>query len=83
MGIDYSDDKEAPLRKTSSVKHLCSITGEVGIPFSELKDRQTPSGKTLKVLEYDIEMVPSGASLEFNVYIEGRKMGESKVAVSF
>ncbi|KAI1204683.1 uncharacterized protein F4807DRAFT_454509 [Annulohypoxylon truncatum] len=83
VNIKYCDEQIAPSRETNSVKHMCSIKGDVGIPFSKLKDWQNPEGKTLKRLDFVIEMVPSGASLEFNVRVEGRKMGASKVEVSF
>lgn len=83
VNIDYCDEKVPPSRKTDQVKSMCSIESEIDIPFAKLKDWSNPKGKVLKRLDYDIEMVPSGASLEFNVYVEGRKMGASNVAVTF
>ncbi|KAI1425003.1 hypothetical protein F5Y12DRAFT_397991 [Xylaria sp. FL1777] len=83
VNIDYCDEKDPPSRKTDLVKRMCSIECNIDIPFSKLKDSPNPNGKKLKRLDYDIEMVPSGASLEFNVYVEGRKMGVSNVAVDF
>ncbi|KAI1362877.1 hypothetical protein F5Y08DRAFT_329774 [Xylaria arbuscula] len=83
VNIDYCDEKVPPSRKTEQVKSMCSIESEIDIPFAKLKDWSNPKGKVLKRLDYDIEMVPSGASLEFNVYVEGRKMGASNVAVTF
>ncbi|KAI0521987.1 hypothetical protein F5B22DRAFT_512862 [Xylaria bambusicola] len=83
VNIDYCDEKVPPSRKTDQVKSMCSIECDVDIPFPKLKDWSNPKGKILKRLDYDIEMVPSGASLEFYVYVEGRKMGTSNVAVTF
>ena len=36
-----------------------------------------------KRLDYKLEMVPSGASMDFVVYIEGRKLGRQNVEVQF
>ncbi|RWA10740.1 hypothetical protein EKO27_g4359 [Xylaria grammica] len=83
VDIQGCDEKVPPSRNTDLVKHECSINCDIGIPFSELSDWENPEGKKLKRLVYDIEMVPSGATLEFNVYLDGRKMGASNVAVKF
>ncbi|KAI0972386.1 hypothetical protein F4678DRAFT_430149 [Xylaria arbuscula] len=83
VAIEYCEEKTPPLRKTDEVKRMCSIDVHIGIPYAKLKDYSNPNGKVLKRLDYDIEMVPSGASLEFNIYVEGRKMGASNVAVDF
>ncbi|KAI0430723.1 hypothetical protein F5Y09DRAFT_307087 [Xylaria sp. FL1042] len=83
VAIEYCDEKTPPPRNTDVVKRMCSIECNIDIPFSKLKDSPNPKGTKLKRLDYDIEMVPSGASLEFNVYVEGRKMGASNVAVDF
>ncbi|KAJ2992967.1 hypothetical protein NUW58_g1990 [Xylaria curta] len=83
VNIESCDEKTPPSRRTDMVKRMCSINSKIDIPFSKLKSWVNPNGKTLKKLEYDIEMVPSGAAVEFNVYVEGRKMGASKVAVTF
>jgi hypothetical protein len=62
---------------------MCSIECNINIPFSKLKDWRNSKGEVLKKLEYVMEMVPSGASLEFIVHAEGQKMGASNVAVTF
>ncbi|KAI0440363.1 hypothetical protein F4803DRAFT_527786 [Xylaria telfairii] len=81
--IESCDEKIPPSRKTDMVKPMCSIGCAIDIPFSEMKDWVNPNGTVFKRLDYDIEMVPSGASLEFNVFIEGKNMGVSNVAVTF
>ncbi|KAI0904023.1 hypothetical protein F4823DRAFT_616447 [Ustulina deusta] len=83
VDIEYCEETTPPVRKTDVVKRMCSIECNIDIPSSKLKSWVNPNGKALKRLDYDIEMVPSGASLEFNVYVEGRKMGASNVAVTF
>jgi hypothetical protein len=45
--------------------------------FEDLNDYDSPSGKRVKKIDFDIEMVPSGASVEFSVYESGRKIGSS------
>ncbi|KAI0532864.1 hypothetical protein GGR58DRAFT_148013 [Xylaria digitata] len=79
--IQSCDEKVPPSRKNDLIKTEYSIKCDVGIPFSQLPDWVNPEGKKLKRLHYDIEMVPSGAALEFSVYFDGRKMGASNVAV--
>ncbi|KAK9412835.1 putative Actin-like ATPase domain-containing protein [Seiridium unicorne] len=83
VNLYHCDEKIPPSSATASVKLMCSIDCKVGIPFAKLIDYRNPQGEKLKRLEFDIEMVPSGASLEFNVYMEGRKLGGSNVAVNF
>jgi hypothetical protein len=45
--------------------------------FEDLDDYDTPSGMRVKNIDYEIEMIPSGASVEFSVYYKGRKVGSS------
>lgn len=77
------DEQKPPSRGTDSVHYMCSISWKNTLPFSEWKDYRNSQGEMLKRLDYDIEMVPSGATLEFHVYVDGHRMGESSVAVSF
>lgn len=81
--IDSCDEKTPPSRKTDVVTRMCLVECRVPVIFSKLKSWINPKGKELKRLDYDIEMVPSGATLEFNIYFEGRKMGASNVAITF
>ncbi|KAF2967326.1 hypothetical protein GQX73_g6252 [Xylaria multiplex] len=81
--IQSCDEKVPPSRKTDLIKNEYSIKCDIGIPFSQLTDWVNSEGKKFKRLHYDIEMVPSGATLEFSVYLNERKMGASNVAVKF
>ncbi|KAK3936893.1 hypothetical protein QBC46DRAFT_357106 [Diplogelasinospora grovesii] len=75
------DDADAPTRRTSSVKPLCNVVVEVAC--SEYEDFENGQGKLVKKLEYDVEMIPSGSSLEFVVYLKGRRLAEKSVDISF
>ncbi|KAH7324239.1 hypothetical protein B0I35DRAFT_449279 [Stachybotrys elegans] len=77
------DEQKPPSRGTDSVNYMCSITWKPTLPFSKWKDFKNPKGEMLKRVNYVIEMIPSGATLEFNVYVDGQKMGASSVAVNF
>ncbi|KAI0543985.1 hypothetical protein F4679DRAFT_566597 [Xylaria curta] len=77
------DEETPPPRKNDTVKRMCSIDCNIDTPFSKLKDWVNPAGEKLKRLDFDIEMVPSGATLEFNIYVGDQKMGASNVAVNF
>lgn len=41
------------------------------------------TGKQLRRLYFDLEMIPSGASVEFVVYVEGRRQGAQNVKTNF
>ena len=78
------DDKVAPVRKTKSVIRLCKIDCTIDVPFSQLDDGvNQKTGKKIKKLNFDLEMVPSGASVEFVVYVNGKRQGSQNAAISF
>ncbi|OLN95475.1 Heat shock 70 kDa protein 12B [Colletotrichum chlorophyti] len=77
------EDQEAPTRRTPSVNFLCSIKCKLDIPYSKLPEFKTQDGVRAKRMDYEVEMVPSGASMEFVVYIEGRKQGVRNADVRF
>lgn len=62
---------------------MCTITSKIDTPFSTLPDWTNPKEEKYKRLNCELTMVPSGASLEFNVYFNGRRMGGSSVTVKF
>ncbi|KAI8281092.1 Heat shock 70 kDa protein 12B [Colletotrichum sp. SAR 10_98] len=59
----------------------CRFQIDIPTPFSELKDFKTASGRVVKKLSYEIEMIPSGASLDIAVYMAGKKLGSRSVRV--
>jgi hypothetical protein len=78
------EDDPPPNRNNSSVKRLCTVRCKLDIPYSELTDFITVKGKRFKRLNYELEMIPSGATLEFAVYIDGRRQqGDNAVKISF
>lgn len=79
--IYQCDDEDPPSRFEGNVKELCDIKCHLNIPYDELEDYRGATGKKLKRLNYDIEMVPSGASNEFSVLYEGMKLGSHNASV--
>lgn len=77
------EDEQPPDRQTSSVKKLCDIENNLDVAFRSLSDWTNSEGKTFKKLEYDVEMVPSGATLDVSVYIDGRKQRSTDTAIRF
>ncbi|KAL6400259.1 hypothetical protein AUP68_15955 [Ilyonectria robusta] len=76
-------DEEPPSRKISSVNHLSTIECSLDIPFDALADYQNSAGENMKKMEYSVKMVPSGASMEFAVSIDGRNLGRKNANVRF
>ncbi|KAI0865570.1 hypothetical protein F4860DRAFT_256850 [Xylaria cubensis] len=77
------EDEVPPDRKTLSVDILGKLQCNLDVLYSELPDFESEIGESWKKLSYEIEMVPSGASVEFSVYIDGRKQGGKSVKFSF
>ena len=81
--IYQCEDERAPHRRIPSVTHLCTINCEVNMPFSSWPAMKSKSGERYRTLDYEVEMVPSGASVEFTVYIDGKKQGSENAAIKF
>lgn len=81
--LQQCDELNPPTRKTADVKNLCTIDFTVDTPYWQLPDYTNPKGEVLKRLEFEIEMTPSGASLEFAVLVNGKRQGAQNVAVNF
>ena len=77
------EDEIPPNRRTSSVEHLCDIDYQLDVPFEDPEDYPAKNGEKCKKLSYEIEMVPSGASVEFAVYFNGRKQGAQNAQIKF
>lgn len=60
---------------------LCSINYKFPTPYQLLPDYTTMGGKVVKKASYEIEMVPSGASIEFSLYYDGKKLGSEVTTV--
>lgn len=81
--IYQCEDDDPPVRVTSSVKELCTIKTNFAIDYDWLIDFTGETGKRLKKLDYDIEMVPSGASNEFSILYEGEKLASQNARIDF
>ncbi|KAM0346552.1 hypothetical protein ACHAO7_011748 [Fusarium culmorum] len=75
--INQCNQENPPSMQNSSVTKFCEVELDLPTSFQSLKDYTTPSGKLLKKIEFDIEMVPSGASVEFGIYYMDKRIGSS------
>ncbi|RMJ12396.1 hypothetical protein CDV36_007943 [Fusarium kuroshium] len=72
-----------PARNNNSVKEWAKIKCSIDVPFWGLKDHWNKAGVRVKRLDYHVEMVPSGASIEFTVVVDGKKVGKSQFQTHF
>ncbi|TGJ86878.1 hypothetical protein E0Z10_g1906 [Xylaria hypoxylon] len=77
------NDEVPPNRKTSSVQQLGTLRCNLDILYSDLPKFRNHQGDRMKKLNFELEMVPSGASVEFVLYADGRKQGSKSVKISF
>jgi hypothetical protein len=83
VNLFQCEDETPPDRKTASVRSLGTIECTLDVPFSSLEDYTNPAGEKMKKMDYEVIMVPSGASVEFAVCIDGRRQGKSNANVHF
>lgn len=85
MNLKFFQCGEAspPAAINSGVTPLCSITCKLATPLSEIPDFVNSKGQRFKKLWYDVDMLPSGASVEFSVWSGGKKLGSSEVQIRF
>lgn len=77
------DSSHPPDRRDDTVKNLCELKCTL-VDKSALKNFTTADGKKrLKSLDFDLEMVPSGASMDFVFYVNDRKQGSSNVTAEY
>ncbi|KAK7972504.1 hsp70 family chaperone [Apiospora saccharicola] len=72
-----------PTAVNSSVTPLCTISCKSAIPFSDIPDFINGKGQKFKKLWYDVDMLPSGACVEFSVWSGWKKLGSSEVQIRF
>jgi hypothetical protein len=68
-----------PTRCTSTVRKVGEISCDLTVKYSDLRNFKSKTGIRMKKLQYEIELVPSGASVEFVIYVDGIKQ-EGKCA---
>ncbi|KAL8852862.1 MAG: hypothetical protein Q9221_002238 [Calogaya cf. arnoldii] len=81
--IFQCDEDDPPSRLTKEIQELCTIECDLDIPYDALEDLEGAGGRKLKKFEYDIEMIPSGASNEFSILYKGEKLGSQKARIEF
>ncbi|CAI7659240.1 unnamed protein product [Penicillium glandicola] len=84
VDIFQCDEENPPSRRSSSVKKLCTIRmSRQHISFHSLPDYVGNDGVHAKAWEFEIEMVPSGASNEFIIHYHGQRLGSGKAELDF
>ncbi|KEZ45567.1 hypothetical protein SAPIO_CDS1903 [Scedosporium apiospermum] len=83
VDVHQCEDELAPDRATKTVKHLCTIDCALDTPFSSLPNLKSSSGRVCKKLDFEIEAIPSGASVEFSVYVNGKRLGAQEAEIKF
>ncbi|CAI7646846.1 hypothetical protein N7533_009950 [Penicillium manginii] len=83
-GLYQCASSNPPSRIDDTVKHLCGLKWMPDVDTSSLDDFTSADGKReLKVLNYELEMVPSGASMDFTFYINDRKQASHSVKAEY
>ncbi|CAI7577109.1 unnamed protein product [Penicillium viridicatum] len=78
------DSSDPPHREDDTVKPLGELKVAIDVNMSKLEDFTSADGKKQnKKLYYDVEMVPSGASMEFNFYIDGVKQASHNIKAEY
>ncbi|KAL8398619.1 hypothetical protein RB596_005953 [Gaeumannomyces avenae] len=77
------NDLKAPTRKHSSMGMLCVLDYKIDKPFDQLPNWTNHSGQSFKRFNFELELIPSGSSVELSLYYQGRKQGAKTFAVRF
>ncbi|EFQ35937.1 uncharacterized protein GLRG_11045 [Colletotrichum graminicola M1.001] len=83
VSLHVSSAWPPPSEKDSSVRDLCKITWGKKIDFEALPRHVNSLGKVFHRLDFTVEMVCTGASLDFSVTHEGKRVGAKNVSVAF
>jgi hypothetical protein len=79
--IQQCENDVPPSRAGPTVTNSCTITCTTLTPFALLPDYINGAGEKIKKRDFDLVMIPSGASVDFAVYINGIKLGSSNISV--
>ena len=82
MQLFQCEDAVPPTRKTSSVTKLGRINC-TDVPESSLESYQNLKGKNFSRVNFEVRMVPSGASVEFAVLVDGQILGAENAVIRF
>ncbi|KAI1757988.1 hypothetical protein F4782DRAFT_475954 [Xylaria castorea] len=83
ISVFYCFDEASPTRKTSSVRRLGTLDCDLDVRYSDLPIFKSKKRVEVRKLEFELELLPSGASVQFVLYIGKRKQGSEKVHISF
>jgi hypothetical protein len=64
-------------------KHFASLKCKTDITYADLEEHPKSKGGNFKKLTYDVRMVPSGAAVEFSVFVNGKNVGSSNVDIQY
>ncbi|EQL00080.1 actin-like ATPase domain-containing protein [Ophiocordyceps sinensis CO18] len=81
IDIVYCTAKDPPLRCDESVKQLCKIQWAKTPSIDKLPAWTNAKGEKVRQVNYELKMVPDGASLDFEVFFEGVMVGSRNVQV--
>ncbi|RSM15432.1 hypothetical protein CDV31_005025 [Fusarium ambrosium] len=83
VAIYQCQEDTPPTRKNDTVNVWATIQCSLDVPFWGLKDHWNKAGVKVKRMDFNVEMVPSGASIEFAVIVNGKRVSQSGVQVQF
>ncbi|TQN64011.1 Heat shock 70 kDa protein 12A, partial [Colletotrichum shisoi] len=72
-----------PKRADSTTKRLCTIPWNRKVNFDTLPTFTNSLGKVYHQLDFDIEMISDGTSLDFTIVHDGKRVGGKNVTVEF
>ncbi|KAL2820154.1 hypothetical protein BDW59DRAFT_181521 [Aspergillus cavernicola] len=80
--IYQNDSEHPPTRLTDSVTSYSTLEFNLeGFEYGSLEDHTGPDGRKCMEFNYTLEMVPSGASTELAIYVQGQKVGSELVSI--
>jgi hypothetical protein len=72
----------APSRKTSEVSSLCRINVDLP-PWNELPKHTNNDLVEYRVVQFELQMTPTGNALDWSVLIDGQLRGEKTIAIEY
>lgn len=79
----YSDAPRPPKRCDKTVKKYCEVHWGQLPDFKSLPKRLTDTGREVRDLSYDIEMIFTGAFAHFGIWYDAKKVASKDVVVDF
>ena len=82
--IFQCESEHPPKYKNHLVTLHSTIEFQLGhFGYSAGEVHTASNGRRFKKLSYTLEMVPSGASTEISVWIEGQRLGSKHISIQF